>query len=166
MNPSLKEIYDGLCRPFPTAWISWRVGPTNDRWRKEGEPLRGQPLCYIDARVVQDRLDAVVGFSAWQRSYTPGVGNSITCNIGIRCPVFGADGTTLVGFEWVWKGDGAGPSDTEPEKGTYSDAFKRAAVNWGIGRYLYDLKAPWMHLEQRGKTAVIPDAAQEDLRKL
>lgn len=154
-----QEIHEGLSRPFPTAWINWRVGPTNDRWRKEGEPLRGQPLCYVDARAVMDRLDAVCGFDGWQNTYTPGIGNSIVCNIGIRLRDKDYD-------EWVWKSDGAGATDMEAEKGALSDAFKRAAVRWGVGRYLYDLKADWIVLEQRGKSTFIPNAAEEDLRKL
>ena len=49
--------------------------------------------------------------------------------------------------EWVWKSNGAGQSDIEAEKGQFSDAFKRAAVLWGIGRYLYALPSPWVDLE-------------------
>jgi hypothetical protein len=37
----------------------------------------------------------------------------------------------------------------EADKGGISDAFKRAAVKWGIGRYLYDLKSPWVPCESR-----------------
>jgi hypothetical protein len=93
-----------------------------------------------------DRLDSVVGFDSWQNHYTAGVGTSIVCNIGIK-----------IGGEWVWKADGAGPSDMEADKGALSDAFKRAAVRFGIGRYLYDIKAPWIALGQRGKLIFIPD---------
>src|SRR5690606_35602811 len=50
---------------------------------------------------------------------------------------------------WVWKSDGAGDTQVEAEKGGISDAFKRAAVKWGIGRYLYDLDAPWVPCETR-----------------
>lgn len=150
-----QEIHEGLCRPFPTALISWRVGPTNERYRKEGDPVRGQPVCYIDARAVMDRLDAVCGFDGWQCTYTPGVGVSIVCNIGVR-----------INDDWIWKSDGAGATDMEAEKGALSDAFKRAAVRWGIARYLYDLEAPWITLEQRGKSTFIPDAAKEQLRML
>jgi len=159
-----QEIFDRLAAPFPTACILWRVGPTNERFRKEGDALRGQPLCYVDARTVMDRLDAVVGVDGWQCNYTPGVAASIVCNIGLMFPVM-LNGQQI-GHQWVYKGDGAGPSDTEPEKGALSDAFKRSAVRWGIGRYLYDLKAPWIALEQRGRSAVIPEAAEPDLRRL
>jgi hypothetical protein len=150
-----QEIFDQLSAPFATALISWRVGPTNERYRKEGDQLKGQPLCYIDARTVMDRLDSVVGIENWQNHYTPATGTGIVCNLGI-----------CIEDEWIWKADGAGATDMEAEKGALSDAFKRAAVRFGIGRYLYDLKAPWIVLEQRGKSTYIPDNAQENLRKL
>jgi hypothetical protein len=152
---SLQSYCDALAEPFAPEQISWRVGPTNDKSRKPDDALRGQPLIYIDARTVMDRLDAVCGFDNWQNSYTPGMGNSIVCNIGIR-----------VAGEWIWKSDGAGVSDTEPEKGALSDAFKRAAVRWGIGRYLYDIKAPWIDLEKRGNSAIIPERTLPALEKL
>jgi hypothetical protein len=149
-----QDLFDQLSAPFPVEEVAWRVGPTNERHRKENEALRGQPLCYIDARSVMDRLDSVCGPENWQCSYTPGVGTSIVCNIGIKIT------------EWIWKGDGAGATDMEAEKGTLSDAFKRAGVRWGIGRYLYEVKSPWMVLDKRGTTAFINDAQLETLGKL
>jgi hypothetical protein len=62
-----------------------------------------------------------------------------------------------IGNEWIWKADGAGPSDMEADKGALSDAFKRAAVRFGIGRYLYDIKAPWVVLARKGNFSYIPD---------
>lgn len=155
INDDILEVYNALSAPFPIECVSWRVGPTNDKSRKPDDPLRGQALCYVDARTVMDRLDSVCGFEGWQCSYTPGVGASIVCNIGVR----------LAG-EWIWKGDGAGPSDMEAEKGALSDAFKRAAVRWGVGRYLYDIEAPWLVLEKRGNTAFIRKEDHPTLAKV
>jgi hypothetical protein len=101
-----------------------------------------------------DRLDSVCGPENWQDTYTPGVSKSIVCNIGIRIN------------DWVWKADGAGETDMEAEKGALSDAFKRAAVRWGIGRYLYELKAPYVVLEKRGNVPFINDQQKETLNKL
>jgi hypothetical protein len=70
------------------------------------------------------------------------------CDIGIK--VMGASG--------IWKADGAGDTDVEAEKGALSDAFKRAAVRWGVGRYLYGLPSPWVELEKKGRTWVIKQA--------
>lgn len=57
--------------------------------------------------------------------------------------------------EWVTKADGAGDSDVEAEKGAISDALKRAAVKWGIGRYLYDLGNIWVDTEPAGRSVRI-----------
>lgn len=138
MMNDIMELFTALCEPFPIEEISWRVGPTNEKRKAADEPFRGQPLCYVDARTVMDRLDSVCGFDGWQNTYTPGVGTSIVCNIGIR-----------VAGDWLWKSDGAGATDMEAEKGTLSDAFKRAAVRWGVGRYLYEVKAPWFELDAK-----------------
>jgi hypothetical protein len=132
------ELYNLLSAPFPIEYVSWRVGRTNEKSRKPEEALRGEAFCYVDARTVMDRFDSVMGFDGWQCHYTAGVGASIVCNIGLR----------LAG-DWIWKADGAGPSDIEAEKGALSDAFKRAAVRWGVGRYLYEIESPWLTLDAR-----------------
>jgi hypothetical protein len=110
-------------------------------------------LAYVDARVVMDRLDAFVGCDNWQNNYTTGVNGSIVCNLALRIPT----------GEWIWKADGAGATDIEGEKGALSDAFKRAAVRFGIGRYLYDIKAPWVPLENE---RYIPDIERKRLNDL
>ncbi len=140
------DMFDALCEPFPVESVSWRVGSTN------ADKTKGMGLCYIDARDVMERLDAVCGPHRWQDNYTAGMQGSIVCNIGIE-----------INGHWIWKADGAGNTDFEADKGALSDAFKRAAVRWGIGRYLYDMKAPWMPIEQRGKTSIFPE---ESLGKL
>lgn len=130
-----KETYEALKAPFPSKVIHWRVGATTK------DKSKGIPLAYIDARDVMKRLDDVVGGENWQVRY-PFAG---CCEIGIR-----------VGDEWIWKANGAGATDVEGEKGQYSDAFKRAAVIHGIGRYLYYLPNIWVALDQYKKIAETP----------
>lgn len=65
--------------------------------------------------------------------------------------------------EWVTKTDGAENSDIEPVKGGLSDSFKRAAVQWGIGRYLYSMGALWVDVEQRGKNCYITESGRKTL---
>jgi hypothetical protein len=52
---------------------------------------------------------------------------------------------------WVTKWDGAEETDSESIKGGLSAAMKRAAVQWGIGRYLYDLPEGWAAFPANGK---------------
>ncbi len=125
------NIHQQLERPFPANRISWRVGATT----KDG--ARGIPLAYIDARDVMDRLDKVMGATHWQCRYPTDYNGLLICEIGLRFD------------EWIWKANGAGDTQVEAEKGKASDAFKRAAVLWGIGRYLYALPNQWVELENR-----------------
>lgn len=144
---SLPVDLSRLAAPFPPDAISWRVGSTNS------DKTKGLALAYIDARDVMDRLDAVCGVTGWQNEFIETPKGRIMCRIGIRT----ADG-------WVWKGDGAGETDVESEKGAISDALKRAAVHWGVGRYLYSLPATWVQIEQRGKSSIIKDSERARLR--
>lgn len=91
-------------------------------------------LLYKDARVDQRLLDEVVGPEYWQRSHELINGN-LFCSIGIYIKDIG---------QWVWKQDVGTESQTEAEKGQASDAFKRAAFNWGIGRELYTAPFIWI----------------------
>jgi hypothetical protein len=132
------DIFARLAAPFPPERVQWRIGSTNQ------DKTRGVALAFIDARDVMERLDDVVTPAGWQRRYVPMGDISKCCELGIRI----ADG-------WVWKADGAGATDYEAEKGAYSDSFKRAAVNFGVARYLYDLASPWVAIEPRGRTYAI-----------
>ena len=123
------EIEKALAEQFPPTVIHWRPGATTR------DKTKAQALAYIDARDVMNRLDSVVGWHNWQRKIDI---NHNICRLGIRHPDFN---------EWVWKDDVSGDTNIEAEKGGASRAFVRAAVNFGIGRYLYDLPSPWMPLD-------------------
>lgn len=140
--------FNKLAAPFPPNRVSWRVGSTT------ADKKRGMALAYCDARDVMVRLDEVCGPAGWQCQYPHANGKTV-CAIGIK-----------VGDEWVWKADGAGDSDIEAEKGALSDAFKRAAVRWGVGRYLYDVESPWVELEAAGRSFKIKDSEMARLAKL
>ena len=148
-DPLLQELRSELEAPFATELISWRVGSTNKKRQKQGEPNKGKPLAYIDARDVMERLDGVMGIGNWQSEYMDCGGGKLACRLGLYL-----DG------QWVWKTDGAGSTDMEAEKGAFSDAFKRAAVRWGIGRYLYGLNVGYIDLNQYWK---IPREAYAEL---
>lgn len=139
---TVEQLKRNLERPFAPSQISWRVGSTT------ADKSRGMALAFIDARDVMLRLDQCVGF-AWQNRYTLSEGGVLICEIGIQ-----------INGEWIWRANGAGASDIEGEKGKASDAFKRAAVLWGIGRYLYSLPSPWVALKEQGRTHVIAEPPQ------
>lgn len=90
-------------------------------------------VAYVDARDIQNLFDDAVGPENWQVNYSI-VDKQMFANIGIK--VLHEDGTS----EWIWKSDGGTESNVEQEKGLISDCFKRAAVTWSAGRFLYDLE--------------------------
>lgn len=87
-------------------------------------------VAYIDARDVMELLDEVCGPENWQSDYKS-VDGQMFAGIGIRGEVEREI--------WIWKWDTGSESNIEKEKGQASDSFKRAAVKWGIGRFLYEL---------------------------
>lgn len=149
---------EDLKQPFPADKVHWRVGATNKKKFSGGnaKEKKGIALAYIDARDVMERLDEVVGMGNWQCEYPfPGC-----CRIGINVH----QEQLPISTNWVWKSNGAGETDVEGQKGQYSDAFKRAAVLWGIGQYLYDLENIWVVLDDywgipKGKMPKLPNWA-------
>lgn len=125
-----------LRRPFTAKEIEWRILITKK------DKSKGQVAAYVDSRAIQNRLDKVIGRENWQNVFSaiPGKDNGSTvyvCELKIYYPERN---------EWITKSDGAGGTDIEPVKGGLSNAFKRAASMWGIGRYLYELEGVWVNL--------------------
>jgi Rad52/22 family double-strand break repair protein len=97
---------------------------------------RALALAYVDVRAIMDRLDNVLGVENWQDEYQLLPDNSVMCRLRLR-----------IGKKWITKMDVGGPSE-QPDggdrlKAAFSDALKRAAVKFGIGRYLYRLPQQW-----------------------
>ncbi len=134
MTTVFDEKWWRLRLPFPSSRVQWRFQRTGLR---NGKPW-GMLLAYLDNRAVQERLDDVVGPASWRNEYTTGPDGGVMCGLSIR-----TDG------EWVTKWDGASNTDVEAVKGGLSGAMKRAAVQWGIGRYLYDLGDSWASFDNQ-----------------
>lgn len=125
------ELLQRLKEPFHEHEIDWRVGQLNHAG--DGCSL----LAYVDSRAVQERLDEVCGPADWETINTA-YPEGVICQL--RIWIDERNG-------WVTKSDGAGYTGGEHSfKGGNSDALKRAAVPWGIGRYLYGLTATWVDL--------------------
>lgn len=128
------------------------------KWKVQSARSWGcECVAYIDARQVMETLDEIMGPENWQDSYR-GVGRSVYCDLSLR-----------VNGEWITKSDCGSESNFEGEKGQASDAFKRAAVKWGIGRFLYSLptkrvKAIENGKDERGKPRYVP--ADDQGRKI
>lgn len=129
-----------LKEPFTASQINWRIG------RKSKDKKTAIPFAYLTARDVMDRLDEVCGLDGWQAEY-PFHG---CCRIGVRISESPP--------EWIWRSNMADDTAIEAVKGGASDSFKRAAVLFGVGRYLYDLPNRYFPVGQYGfETEVIAD---------
>ncbi len=146
----MKELAAALVAPFAADRVSWKPQTvTKDK-------KRALAVAYIDARDVAERLDDVVGPLSWQVDHKQ-VDGQIVTGLALRDPET---------QEWVWKWDSGfvGGADSESQddqmkarKGTMSDGLKRAAVLWGIGRYLYRLPKIWVDFDaEHRKLASIP----------
>ena len=89
-------------------------------------------LLYKDARCDMSILDETVGPMNWMRSHRR---ENANCTVSIY-----DDEKSM----WISKEDTGTESNTEAQKGLASDSFKRACVNWGIGRELYSAPFIWV----------------------
>ena len=126
---SIDEIATALAAPFDQTEIKFKAQTVSGN--------RALAVAFVDARVVQDRLDEVLGVLNWQDSYEPLPDGSVICRLKIR-----------IGVEWIAKEDVGGQSEQPDEgdrrKAAFSDALKRTAVKFGVGRYLYRTKPQWV----------------------
>lgn len=139
-----RTIHSELARPFAPEDLEWRLqkADENGRW--------GIAVPYVTNRAIQARLDEVVGPENWFNEFKPWHGNgkkeAQICGISIYFEERG---------QFITKWDGAEDSDIEPVKGGLSDSMKRAAVQWGIGRTLYNMDTVFVSVEKQGKSWVI-----------
>ena len=101
------------------------------KWRVQSfSKFKPEATCvaYIDARDLMDRLDEVCDYG-WERDHRE-----------IKGHIYAGVGIVMPSGRILWRWDCGTESNTEAEKGESSDSFKRAGVNWGVGRFLYDLK--------------------------
>jgi hypothetical protein len=108
-------------------------------------------LLYKDARCDMNILDETVGALNWMRTHLRDNANCIVA-------IWDADKD-----EWIAKEDTGTESFTEKEKGLASDSFKRACVNWGIGRELYTAPFIWIngHTVQNDRGKYVPEKSYD-----
>jgi len=154
---SVNKYWEAFGQPFEQESIKWRIQYMNR------EKTKGFAVPYADSRAIADRLDKTVGQFNWQDSYTAWH-NSTDDKSNLRASQIC---TISIYFDekdrWVSKSDGAENTDIEPVKGGLSDAFKRAASKWNIGRYLYKFNGVWVEIEERGKSYAIKDSEETKL---
>lgn len=147
------KVRAAFLAPFPASEVDFRAMKTPQEYKGK---MVAPVVAFVDARAIQDRLDDAVGPENW--SFVPSVAatkdGAVTAAIGLL---------TVYG---VVKGDIGDCNATERNKASVSDALKRAAVQWGIGRYLYRLPRMYAAFVQKGKDWRLADGELERLRGL
>lgn len=153
------EVGKRLAAPFAPGEIQWRAIVV------KGRSALAAP--YVDVRAVQRRLEEVLGIDGWQDTYQAVAHGCIECTLRIR-----------IGDQWTWRTDvgapisrrrrswwerllaAVEPDDENAVKSAYSDALKRAAVKFGVGRDLDKMLKVWVAFDpSRGILLQVPVAA-------
>src|SRR5690349_11726149 len=135
------DVWAKLSAPVPTGAISWRQdGKVTPR---EGK-FFARFVAYIEANTVRERLDRVVP-GEWDLTLEllppiPGDdGDGTQCSFKARLQILGV----------IREDVGTG----RDYKQASTDAFKRAAVRFGVGNELYDYEQNWVEVDGDGKYA-------------
>lgn len=134
-------LTERLAEPFEPGEVKWKAQVVRSN--------RALAVAYVDARAVEDRLDAVFGVDGWQDAYQVLPNNNVICKLRVK-----------VGDDWIERSDVGSQSDQPDEgdrmKSAFSDALKRAAVKFGIGRYLYRLPQQWVDYDAQTRQIKSP----------
>lgn len=134
MNDDELVQWELLLRPFPPEMIELRPGPSNS------DKTKAQALAYADPRAYMERLDQVLGPAGWQTKYL--MLQNTGEQVAIEC---------CLNIAGVTKSDVGHAPMKDPNSWTVASAqaFKRACTMFGLGRYLYEMKLPWLPLNER-----------------
>lgn len=170
---SWDDIMIALNKPFNWSDIKWRLASVDD------DKKNGMAVAYVSNRAIQNRLDEAVGCGFWKNEFKEWhePTQALPSDLILKLLEIGqlkdyqvkgmisdyAERSQICGIsiynsdlkEWITKWDGADETNIEGTKGGLSDSMKRAAGQWGIGRYLYDLPNFKVPVKQIGRTSVI-----------
>src|SRR5437868_6919342 len=96
-RPDVKALTRALAAPFDPAMVRFKPAVVSGN--------RALALAYVDARVIQDRLDEALGVEGWSDDYECLQDGSVVCRLRLR-----------LGEDWVTKVDVGGPSE-QPDGG-------------------------------------------------
>src|SRR5579872_1814282 len=152
----VKELVAALEVPFDPSQIEWRVMNTT-----KNQPLRGQVVPYADQRAYTDRLNALFTPAGWTRRYTIHASSNfersqdkkIVAKVLVSCElaIFGLGSHSATGEEFA--------DDPNALTAAEAQAFKRAAVCFGLGRYLYYFTGTWVDLDEHKRPKTVPQLA-------
>lgn len=135
-----QEILKELGKPFAVEKVQWRAGATTR------DKKRAQALAYVEARDYEDRLNELLG-GDWSVTFKPWGDTRLICELTVQNVTRSSTGE----FEDDKKNAIAEGTVAEAQ------AFKRACVKFGLGRYLYDIPVQWVDYDsERSKLLETP----------
>jgi Rad52/22 family double-strand break repair protein len=149
------DIWAQLSAPLPGGVISWRQ---DGRAVQRDGKFFARFVAYVDANTVRERLDAVVP-GEWDLTLEllPTIvaddQDDANCSFKARLQILGV----------IREDVGTG----RDYKSAATDAFKRAAVRYGIAHELYGYEQNWVRVDGDGKHAKpLEDPAESYARRL
>ena len=139
----MNDELNALSAPFPLSAVDFKPQVMNK------EKTSGMATTYVDARAVAERLDSVLPFG-WSAGYRTIHSEADRFVVECAITITLSTGRTVTRAD-VGESDN-GANEASRHKSAYSDALKRAAVQFGVGRYLYDLPKAWADYDAQKKT--------------
>ncbi len=140
-NPERVDVWAKIAAPLPEGCIAWRQ---DGRAIARDGKFFARFVAYIEANTVRERLDTTVP-GEWDLTLEllPTLvvedGEDATCSFKARLQILGV----------IREDVGAG----KDYKQAATDAFKRAAVRFGIAHELYAYEQNWVQVDSDGKYA-------------
>lgn len=134
-----RQYLKALSTPIQDDDVEWKVQTVTNG----NNGLKALLVPYVTSRAIMARLDEVFGL-CWQDEYKV---LDIGGKPGMQCTIIITDPNS--GRVITKRSDAAELTHIEAIKGGYSDSLKRAAVKFGIGRFLYDLPQQWVQISQQ-----------------
>jgi hypothetical protein len=137
----------------PTLWsrLAAPIPPERIGWRQDGKPVNrngsfyARFVAYIDAQTVAERLDACLPGWSCTLDVLPTVVKGSEEIFNVKATITAGEGVTYLSRENIGSG--------RDLKSAATDAFKRAGVQFGIGKELYHFKPNWVKVDSDSKYA-------------
>jgi hypothetical protein len=154
----IEQLVERLKKPFDPRVVQWVTKATAGG--QDGH-RRGLLAAYADPRAYMDRLNELLTPSGWTQEYsTQIIPNcprkvrdkqvaSAKLLVLCRLTIFGLGAHSGTGEGWA--------DDENALTSADAQAFKRASVSFGLGRYFYDLPQTWVDLDEHDRPRWLPD---------
>jgi hypothetical protein len=152
----MKDVLDRLAAPFDLKLVKWRVTATNK------EKTKGLVAPYADPRAYTLRLNDVLSPAGWTCEFQPTVINGMS-NGPKSSPSKLVMVATLEIYGIGRKSSTGEKNADDPNAGTAAEAqaLKRAASQFGLGKYFYDIKEAgvnlWVPIDEKGFPKQVPN---------